>query len=169
MAALCAFLIAGANAFPKAAAPGPFDLTPAQRAKLADLDKKGHSELRAVQLSLASKEQKMARIKAIVQKYDAAEMAVLTPAQQQKAKAVRAERLKRLQQVLAFQKTITPAQRAKANTIQIGFRQRARGIVQNKKLTDPQKRAKLIALRKDMERALAAILTPQQRAGMHVK
>lgn len=161
---LCVVLIAGACAFPVPFAHEKSDLTPAQRAKMAEIERKGRSELQAAQLSLGTKEQKTARVKAIIQKYRDAEMAVLTPAQQKRALAIRAQREKQLRQTLAVQKTITPQQRAKANALRMEFSRKARAVAQNKKLTDAQKRLQIMDLQKTMDRGLTAILTPQQRA-----
>lgn len=165
-AAVSLILVAGANAFPIAFERSQSRLTPAQRAKMTEIEKKGRAELQAVQISLGTREEKAVRIKAIIKKYQDAEMAVLTPAQRKQAEAIRAARMKQLAQAMAVQKTITPQQRAKASSIRTDYSRRARAVAQNKKLTDLEKRAQLLALQKDMNRALFGILTPQQRAAL---
>lgn len=138
-------------------------LSKTQTKKLGALTKQANAEITAVQKSKATEAQKRAKISAIMTKYDALELKVLTPDQKKKVLAARAQQRRNGERTMAVAKTLTPAQKKKIEAYRTAFEKKVHALEADKKLTLPQKRARYAQLEAGFEKQVQSVLTVQQR------
>jgi Spy/CpxP family protein refolding chaperone len=144
---------------------GQLNLSDAQKAQIKAIMAEYQPKMQRIRNSNLPADQKRAKFMALRQEMQGKIDAVLTPAQREKAKQMRANRGERMQDLESCLKNLnlTAKEKTVIKSIEKSRMAQVKAVRSDTTLTDAEKRAKIMGIRKTSREQVIKVLTPAQR------